>query len=44
MKKEFNTIYIVEKFDTIETIAKKYNKNPVEILLKNNITPKKVLF
>ncbi len=39
MRKENNQIYIVEKDDTIDKIASKYNKNPVEILIKNSISP-----
>lgn len=39
MKKEFNSIYIVQEQDNIEKIAKKYGKNPVEILIYNSVTP-----
>lgn len=39
MKKELNEIYIVESQDDIEKIAKKYQKNTIEILIKNNLLP-----
>lgn len=39
MKKEFNKLYIVQKNDTIESIAKKYNVSTLSILIANNITP-----
>lgn len=39
MKKQLNNFYIVQKHDNIETIAQKYNLNPVAILIKNNLTP-----
>ncbi len=42
MKKEFNQIYIIEKNDNIEKIAKKYNKNPLNILINNKILPNKL--
>ncbi len=39
MKKQLNKIYIIEKNDNLEKIAKKYKKNQLEILIKNNLTP-----
>ncbi len=39
MKKELNEIYIVKQDDTITTIAKKYNKNEISILISNSILP-----
>ena len=39
MKKEFNKYYLVKEDETIESIATKLNKNPLEILLSNRITP-----
>lgn len=39
MKKELNEIYIVEENDTVEKIAKKYNKNEIAILINNSILP-----
>ena len=39
MKKEFNQYYIVEEGETIQSIALKLNKNPIEILLSNALTP-----
>lgn len=42
MKKEFNTFYIVQKGDTIEKIAEKYQINATSILIRNNITPKMI--
>lgn len=42
MKICLNKIYVVQKFDTIDTIAKKYNVNPFSILIKNNLTPKMI--
>ena len=42
MKKEFNNIYIIEENDTIESIALKYGKKPIEILIYNSMTPKMV--
>ena len=39
MKKEFNTLYIVQSNETVETIAKKYGVSELSILINNNITP-----
>ncbi len=39
MKKSCNEIYIVEKGDTIGSIAERNNVNPTTILLANNLTP-----
>ncbi len=43
MKKEINNFYIVEEDDNIDTIAKKYKKSPIEILIKNGITPNMII-
>ncbi len=40
MKKFLNEFYIVQKKDTIDSIAKKYDVNAMIILITNNITPK----
>lgn len=39
MKKEFNSLYIVQQDDNIEKIAQKYNVSTISILINNNITP-----
>lgn len=42
MKKDFNDFYIVQKNDTIDSIASKYNTNPTSILIKNHMSPKMI--
>lgn len=42
MKKEMNNYYIVEENDNLEKIAKKYQINPIKILILNKITPNKI--
>ena len=39
MKKEFNSMYIVQQGDTLEKIAEKYSVSTISILISNNITP-----
>lgn len=42
MKKELNKVYFIKDNETIDEIAKKYNTNPIKILIKNNTTPTKL--
>lgn len=42
MRKELNQIYIVKENDNIENIAKKYQLNPINILIYNNLSPKMI--
>lgn len=42
MKKDYNIFYIVQKGDTIDKIAKKYQINPTTILINNFISPQMI--
>ena len=42
MKKENLPIYRVQKGDTLNSIALKYNINPTQILVENAITPSQI--
>jgi len=42
MRKEFIKIYKIQKGDTLNSIAKKFNTNPTAILIENNISPKSI--
>ncbi len=39
MQKNFVPLYVVKKGDTLNSIAKKFNVNPTQILVENYITP-----
>ena len=39
MKKEYNSLYIVQEHDNIDMIDKKYGVSSLSILIANNITP-----
>jgi len=42
MKKKKVFFYKIKNVDTLSTIAKNFNTNPTEILIKNAISPKDI--
>ena len=42
MRKENLAIYIVQKGDTLNSIASRYNVSPTEILIQNAIVPRQI--
>lgn len=42
MKKYYEKFYLVQENDSLSSIANKYNINPTQILIENQISPKEI--
>ncbi len=42
MQRQKVSIYKIKNVDTLSTIAQKFNVNPTEILITNQISPKQI--